>query len=299
MNQMALNFEAISLDKQYEYLDRFDRCPQKSSDYSFVNLWGWSDEYGLAWAWSDDMVWIKQTIPSEAFWAPVGSWPSVDWSECFDKYFDKPITFLRIPEALLKVWEENIKDRIRSEDERGQWDYIYDAKELIELKGNRFHKKKNLVNQFKRKYAYEYISFEARMIDMALAMQEDWCTWRDCESSEALSAENRAISKILENWHAMYGLSGGALLVDEAMVAYTIAEPLSRDTIVIHFEKGNPDYKGAYQAINQMFLEHTDKQFDLVNREQDLGDKGLRKAKLSYHPVDYVKKYRIYFKPNQ
>jgi hypothetical protein len=296
---MALNFEKISLDKQNEYLDIFNRCPQKSSDYSFVNLWGWSDEYGLSWAWSDDMVWIKQTIPSEVFWAPIGSWSNVDWSECFDKYFDKPITFLRIPEILLQVWEENIQDRIRREDERGQWDYIYNIKELTELKGNRFHKKKNLVNQFKRKYVYEYVSFEASMIDMALAMQEDWCTWRDCESSEALSAENRAISKILENWYAMHGLTGGALLVDQAMVAYTIAEQLSQDTIVIHFEKGNPDYKGAYQAINQMFLEHTDKPFDLVNREQDLGDKGLRKAKLSYHPIDFVKKYRIYFKPNK
>ncbi|MFZ0484981.1 MAG: phosphatidylglycerol lysyltransferase domain-containing protein, partial [Desulfobacterales bacterium] len=78
-----------------------------------------------------------------------------------------------------------------------------------------------------------------------------------------------------------------------------IAEQLSQDTIVIHFEKGNPDYKGAYQAINQMFLEHNGEQFDFVNREQDLGDEGLRKAKLSYHPVDFVKKYRVLLNPNK
>ncbi|MCJ7540035.1 MAG: phosphatidylglycerol lysyltransferase domain-containing protein, partial [Desulfobacterales bacterium] len=242
---MTLNFEKISLDKQHEYLDTFIRCPQKSSDYSFVNLWGWSDEYGLYWAWSDDVVWIKQTIPNEVFWAPIGSWPDIDWSRCFDKYFDEPITFLRIPEELLRVWEKNIEDRIRSEDERAHWDYIYDVKELIELKGNRFHKKKNLVNQFKKKYDYQYVPFDAKMIDMALAMQEDWCTWRDCESSEALSAENRAISRILDNWQTIYALTGGALLVGQEMVAYTIAEQLSQDTIVIHFEKGNPDHKGA------------------------------------------------------
>ena len=134
---------------------------------------------------------------------------------------------------------------------------------------------------------------------MALAMQEDWCTWRDCESSEALSAENRAISKILDNWQTIYGLTGGALLVGQEMVAYTIAEQLSKNTIVIHFEKGNPDYKGAYQAINQMFLEHNGQQFDFVNREQDLGNEGLRKSKLSYHPVDFVKKYRVFLKPNK
>jgi len=296
---MAQNFEPINLNKQNEYLDKFYQCPQKSSDYSFSNLYGWSDEYGLYWAWSDDVVWIKQTIPDEVFWAPIGPWQDIDWLRCFDKNFDESITFLRIPEELFRIWEKNIENRLRRENERAHWDYIYDVKELIELKGNRFHKKKNLVNQFKKNYNYQYVPFDTKMIDMALAMQEDWCTWRDCESSEALSAENRVISRILDNWKTIYGLTGGALLVGQEMVAYTIAEHLSPDTIVIHFEKGNPDYKGAYQAINQMFLEHYGKQFDFVNREQDLGDEGLRKAKLSYHPVDFVKKNRVFLKPGE
>ncbi len=201
-----------------------------------------------------------------------------------------------VPEKLLEFWKEKSVKAINAEESRGHWDYLYSAKELIELTGNRFHKKKNLVNQFKKKYDYQYVPFDAKMIDMALAMQEDWCTWRDCESSEALSAENRAISRILDNRETIYGLTGGALLVGQEMVAYTIAEQLSQDTIVIHFEKGNPDYKGAYQAINRMFLEHNGEQFDFVNREQDLGDEGLRKAKLSYHPVDFVKKYRVTLK---
>jgi len=294
---MAQNFEAIRLNKQKDYLDRFYRCPQKSSDYSFANLWGWSDEYGIYWAWSDDVIWIKQTIPEEVFWAPIGPWPDIDWRRCFDRHFEEPTTFCRIPEELSRLWENHIEDRIRSEDERAHWDYIYDVKELVELKGNRFHNKKNLVNQFKKNYDYQYVPFNTQMIDLALAMQEDWCTWRDCESSEALSAENRSISRILENWSKIDGLTGGALLVERKMVAYTIAEQLSKDTIVIHFEKGNPDYKGAYQAINQMFLEHDGKPYVFVNREQDLGDEGLRKAKLSYHPVDFVKKNRVFVKP--
>lgn len=295
---MPLNFEPISLNKQNEYLDIFYRCPQKSSDYTIVNLWGWSDDYGLHWAWSNEVVWIKQTIPEEVFWAPIGSWNDVDWSDCFDKYFHEPVTFLRVPEKLLRVWEKNVENRIHPEDVRAHWDYIYDVKELTELKGNRFHKKKNLVNQFKKKYDYQYVSFDAKMVDMALAMQEDWCTWRDCELSEALSAENRAISKILGNWQKIHGLSGGALLVDGKMVAYTIAEQLSQDTMVIHFEKGNPDYKGVYQAINQMFLDHNGKQFDFVNREQDLDNKGLRQSKLSYNPIEFLKKYRVFLKSN-
>ncbi len=81
--------------------------------------------------------------------------------------------------------------------------------------------------------------------------------------------------------------------VDDRLASYTIAEGLPDGTMVIHFEKGDPDYKGSYQAINQIFLENDSSDHCLVNREQDLGNEGLRKAKLSYHPVDFVKKYQL------
>ena len=131
------------------------------------------------------------------------------------------------------------------------------------------------------------------MVDQALAMQEDWCTWRDCESHDTLAAENKSIARILGQWQNLKGLNGGALRVEDNLVAYTIAERMPDQTIVIHFEKGNPDYKGSYQAINQLFLENLAPGPDLVNREQDLDDPGLRKAKLSYHPVGHVKKYEL------
>jgi hypothetical protein len=89
------------------------------------------------------------------------------------------------------------------------------------------------------------------------------------------------------------GALGGAILVDGAMAAYTVAEALTNETVVIHFEKGNTRYKGIYQAINQMFIAHSARHFSLVNREQDLGDPGLRKAKQSYHPAEFLKKYRV------
>ena len=126
-----------------------------------------------------------------------------------------------------------------------------------------------------------------------MAMQDDWCSWRDCESSSILSAENRSVHKVLAHWHELQGLTGGVIQVEDLIVAYTIAEELSEDTIVIHYEKGCPDYKGVYQAINQMFLAGLNSSYRWVNREQDLGEEGLRKAKLSYHPVSFLKKYRV------
>ena len=290
---MILNFKPISLEQQSEYSKYFVKCPQKTSDYSFVNLWGWAKEYGLEWAWTDNLVWVRQTIPEIQYWAPIGPWEEIDWKSCFDEFSDRQNQFIRIPEKLLRVWKESYGDRFAIEEERGNWDYIYSISELIELTGKRFHKKKNLLNQFRKNYNFQFIPFGTETIHMALAMQEDWCTWRDCESSDVLTAENSAISRVLNSWEKLGGLIGGAIIVNETMAAYTVAESLSADMLLIHFEKGNTDFKGIYQAINQIFLENSDKKYEIVNREQDLGDEGLRKAKLSYHPTDFLKKYRV------
>ena len=290
---MQLNFEPIELDKQFDYLDYFASCSQKSSDYSFVNLWGWAEEYGLFWAWTDDLIWIKQTIPETVYWAPVGQWEPVDWNNCLEKIEDSEISFTRVPEKLLHFWKTSIGNRLTIEEARGHWDYLYSLTDLVELKGKRFHKKKNLLNQFKKNYDFEYVPFGTEMVNLAKAMQNDWCTWRDCESSETLTAENKAIARVLNSCEKLKTLTGAALSVEGKMAAYTLGEILTGDTLVIHFEKGGPEYKGVYQAINQMFLEQANENIVTVNREQDLDNEGLRKAKLSYNPADFIKKYRV------
>ena len=85
---------------------------------------------------------------------------------------------------------------------------------------------------------------------------------------------------------------GGAIFVDHQMATYTVAEDFGDRTLLIHFEKGDPGYKGVYQAINQFFLDSVKDRFTVVNREQDLGSEGLRKAKLSHHPIDFVRKFK-------
>ena len=290
---MHMEFESIQLEKQEEYLKNLAQSSQISSDYSFSNLFGWADEYGLTWAWHENLVWIRQTKPETVFWAPIGPWESVDWPSAMDHFVDNATCFVRIPEVLAELWKQALGHRLDIMKDRDHWDYLYDVNELIELKGNRFHKKKNLLTQFVKKYDYRFEPFGPKMIEPAMAMQADWCNWRDCESSEVLSAENRSVLKVLTNWKRLSGLTGGALIVEDIIVAYTIAEKLTEDSIVVHYEKGCPDYKGVYQAINQMFLASLPETFKVVNREQDLGEKGLRKAKLSYNPSEFLKKYRI------
>jgi hypothetical protein len=292
---MGLTFEPITLGHQKDYIDLLARSPQVGSDYSFLNVWAWADEYGLTWAWDGALVWIRQSRPTEALWAPVGPWDETDWGRCLQASRLAARTFIRVPERLAGFWQSQFGDRVRVDSERGHWDYIYAVNDLVDLPGNRFHKKKNLLRQFEKTYDYSYVEFGPKLIEQAMAMQEDWCSWRDCESSDLLAAENRAIIRVLTHWNRFDRIMGGALFVENIIVAYTLAEPLTADSLVIHFEKGCPAYKGGYQAINQMFLAHAATGYRFVNREQDLDNEGLRKAKLSYNPVDYLRKSKVTF----
>jgi hypothetical protein len=290
---MNLQFETITLEKQGDYLERLAKCPQVASDYSFINLWAWCEEYGLRWAWDDELVWIKQTYPEVFLWAPVGPWQDVDWKGTIDINATGRLAFIRVPEKLTDLWRENFGESATMEEERGHWDYVYGVEDLVKLAGNRYHKKKNLLNQFNKKYEYKYAPLGPELVEHAMGMQTDWCTWRDCESSDVLSAENRAVFRTLRDWDLLDRKLGGAIMVNDEMVAYTVAEAITDDTVVVHFEKGDTEYKGVYQAVNQIFLAHSAQAFSFVNREQDLNDEGLRKAKLSYHPIDFLRKYGI------
>lgn len=288
-------FSPITLEGQDEYLKRFALCPQKASDYSFINIWGWAEHYGLEWYFGQTHVWLRQTRPETVYWAPVGPWNDFDWSIC--PTIPRCGPFTRVPEQLALAWGEAFGGRLVLEEARDHWDYVYSVPDLSELSGNRFHKKKNLVNQFLKKYDYVYHSMTPDCVEAALEMQEDWFDWRDAESRTVLSAENTAIHRVLQSWDQLRGVFGGVIEIEGRQVAYTVAEHLCDETLVIHFEKGHTGYKGVYQAINKLFLENEAQAYARVNREQDLGDPGLRKAKESYNPESYLKKFEVRWLP--
>lgn len=287
MNDTALNLEGLE-----RYRQLLAQTPQVTSDYSFINIWSWAGEYDLRWTDKSNFIWLRQTAPEPAFWAPVGDWGRADWKQELSAHAPGS-RFLRVPEPLAEMWRSALPDRIKIEEARSHWDYVYRVEDLVGLRGNRYHKKKNLLNQFKKNNRYRFLPLDRKRIEQAMALQDDWCTWRDCESDDVLSSENRAIQKTLEAWDRLPGLLGGAILVEDYIVAYTVAEALDSENVVIHFEKGCTAHKGVYQAINQMFLESVRDDFIFVNREQDLGDEGLRKAKLSYNPSHFIKKYCV------
>ena len=285
-------YTPISLNGMEQYLALLGLNKTQASDYSFANIWGWAPHYGLEWRFDGTLCWIRQTRHGSCYWAPVGPWDKVqDWRALPEMASGSQL--IRVPNSLCELWSVALEDSVTIEEARGQWDYLYLSSELATLSGNKFHKKKNLLNQFLKGYEYEYRSLSVNCVETVLNMQTEWCRWRDCESSEALLAENDAVARVLAHWNEIPGLCGGIIRIDGVPVAYTLAEPLNHDTLIIHFEKAANGVKGVYQAINYLFCNDVGVNFTYINREQDLDDEGLRQAKLSYNPADFSKKCTV------
>ena len=289
---MTNDYTSISMQGMQRYLEVLGACTCQASAYSFANIWGWAPYYGLEWRFDGTLCWIRQNRPVPCYWAPVGPWDAVArWRDCPEMAAGS--RFIRVPRNLCEQWSIDLGDKLEIVEERDQWDYLYLASELSTLSGRRFHKKKNLLSQFQKQYVYAYRSLSAECVETVLNMQTEWCRWRDCEQSEALQAENDAVARVLVHWNDIPGLCGGIIRIDGVPVAYTLAEPMNATTLVIHFEKAANGIKGAYQAINYLFCNDVGKNFLYINREQDLGDEGLRRAKLSYNPADFFRKCAV------
>lgn len=173
-------------------------------------------------------------------------------------------------------------------EDRDNFDYLYSRRELATLCGRKFHKKKNRVNVFINNYNYEARPLLEEYRDQALAILNQWA--QECNEPGDYHAAGEALGNM---WDLQ--LCGGIYYVDEFPVAYSLGEELALGkSFVIHFEKAIQldKYRGIYQFINQSFAAILPEKYYTINREQDLGDPGLRQAKQSYHPIGFVKKYR-------
>jgi hypothetical protein len=175
------------------------------------------------------------------------------------------------------------------EDDRDSADYVYLTKDLIELKGKKYDGKRNLIKQFKKDFQFEYVDITGGMIPECVEFQKKWCNTHNCICTCSLAEENTTVLELLNNFAGL-DVFGAAIRINGVMEAFTVAGELNPQTAVIHIEKANPALKGIYQTINQMFCERRLNKYEFVNREQDMGIAGLRKAKLSYQPSHMVNK---------
>lgn len=183
-------------------------------------------------------------------------------------------------------------ERFTVEPVRDHFDYVYKTEDMIKLAGGKYRAKRNHINYFLRSYSYAFEELSSKHLGACLDMTGSWCEVRRCAEDLNLLGEWDAIREALTNFRSLE-LKGGVILVDNRVEAFTLGEPLNNETAVVHIEKANAEIRGVYAMINQQFCEKEWKDVPYVNREQDLGEPGLREAKLSYNPIRLTEKYRI------
>jgi len=295
---VRLLFKCINLDTIPPYLEIWKKTPQKSSDYSTGVLICWESALGYQFAFdsAEELVWIKGLYPEEHYLAPVGDWSAVtDWEGIIRARFGDVAHFQLVQEPLVDIWKAEMGGAVTATENRDSWEYLHNISELTELSGNKYMRKRNRVNQFRKMNPYEYIPITPSVIPQIAEFQREWCeSYREFSGHESIERESEGIIRnILGNWESMPQLLGGAIEAMGRIVAYTIAEDACDGTLMIHFEKASLSCNAAYQVINKEFLRHEGERFKAVNREEDMGDPGLRDAKMSYHPYDFVKKYSV------
>jgi hypothetical protein len=170
-------------------------------------------------------------------------------------------------------------------------DYIYETQSLITLSGKKLHAKRNHINKFKSLYpdwAYEPIT-PGNMHEI-IAMSAEWTRVHAADESKSLRDESKAMDAALKDFFSL-GLDGGLIRAQGKVVAFSMGDRLTKDTYLVHIEKAFSDVPGAYAIINQQFAQHNCADYTYINREDDSGDEGLRKAKLSYRPIMRTEKY--------
>ncbi|MFX0041213.1 MAG: DUF2156 domain-containing protein [Promethearchaeota archaeon] len=288
----------------------FQKYPPESSEFTFTNLFMWRNYYNFLFLeYKDHLILFsndylknrREPINNDSqdylyFFPPIGAHPENIIIELFRSFGN--IEVHRVPEDICVNLKRNVEFSILNLEcleDRNNWDYVYNREEILNLAGNKYRQNRRWFQKFLDNYDYDFQLLTGDLIEKCKELQLEWCVMRACTEDESLEAEQKAIYEALNNFSTL-AFNGGLLCVNNKCAAYTFGEMLNENTLVIHIEKAHMEYDGAYQAINSFFLKNCCVEAICVNREQDLGIEGLRRAKESYKPIKMMKKSIIYQK---
>ena len=301
------NAKPIEINDKPLFDSYFKKFPPEISEFTFTNLFIWRKHYDFLFTeFKEHLIifstnFFKKVKPSFLndpgailFLPPVGNTPNEIVIELF-KSFDL-MEVHRVPDNITqKIKESIIKNDFKLEiaEDHDNWDYVYEKEAIMNLSGNKHRQNRRWLNKFLESYNYEFNLLSEDWIDKCRELQLEWCIMRGCEEDEGLADEHIAINEALDNYSQLK-YKGGIICVDNNCAAYTFGEMLNESTMVVHIEKAHMEYEGSYQAINNFFLKNCCNNANFVNREQDLGVPGLKRAKESYKPIRMVRKSIIY-----
>jgi hypothetical protein len=202
-----------------------------------------------------------------------------------------------LPLHMVDIIKAACPNEMKIVEDRPNYDYIYKTQDLIELKGREYHSKKNHLNYFNRNYEYQYIRMSSDMARDAMEFIGEFNSRKNVPEHEMqlLKMEEEAMFDVFNNIESV-GYLAGAIIIDDKIEALSIGGNLNRNTVTVHVEKANINFRGLYQAINNEFCKHVAANVKYINREEDMGIPNLRKAKLSYKPVKLLEKHIAVFK---
>lgn len=300
---MNLNFKPVEAEDLEKLNPFFCKRPNKTCDSVFLDSFIWREYYNVRYAVSDNkaILWLMDLDGKTGSAMPICSEEDLEyyfWKlvEYFNTELKAPLYInLADEEAVEQLGLKNMPDKFKITEQVDLKDYLYDGNAMRTLSGKKLHKKKNHLNAFKREYEgrYEYRRLCCSDRGDVWKFLDRWREEKGEEVEEHLDYEVRGIHEILKNCSLLNARMSG-VYIDGHLEAFTIGSynPLEQ-MAVIHIEKANPEIRGLYQFINQQFLIEEFPEAVLINREDDLGLEGLRKAKLSYNPIDYARKYQV------
>ena len=267
-------------------------------EYCFGNIFMWSDIYENK-IHNDNGIFVSADFTDE----PVFCYPIGDGDK--KATIQKLIEFSKGLGVNLEFFGMTEKDRDELQflfpkqfeitEERDYFDYLYTSESLATLVGRKLASKRNHISYFEKTFDWKYEPITKENIHKCELLNEHWERLNREKNPEEIGDEHLAIKKALANFFEL-GLEGGILTIENEIVAFTFGEKLNDNTFCTHVEKAYGNIRGAYQMINREFARQLKDRFEYINREDDTGSEGLRRAKLSYHPHRLVIKYSAIYK---
>ncbi len=295
-------FKEISLADKLRVQSYTLTSIRQNCDMSFSNLYSWHFLYQTRIAEKDGFLLIKFYVDGQpVYMMPVGEGEVKPVIEALiDDARSENCSFRMqgVCANMRSMLETVMPGRFEFTADRDFFDYIYLRTDLATLKGKRYQPKRNHVNRFVRSYPnYEYKELVPELVPECLTLAHHWCLLNETDDRERreLEDELKSLSDALNHFGEL-GLSGGVLHVDGRIVAFTFGTPINQQTFDVCVEKADVEVEGAYTMINYEFARHIPDSYIYINREEDLGLEGLRKAKLSYHPCFLLEKYTALLK---
>ena len=295
---LGFKFAPVKLEDRGTLTEFLGKYPQRLAGYTFATLAAWCSYFRYEWAFAEpELLLISCVLEPDSrrhLLQPIGpvSESVIHALESRAPDLPYPLKIIGVSDSFLKLHAELSSSFSVSED-RAVSNYIYSAQALAQLSGRKYSKKRNLLSQANGLYRWICEPLRSGNIEKCFSILESISSEERPQVEGMLKRELAALDCTLRHVEE-FNQKGLVLSVDDRPVAFSIYEPISPSTVAIHFERALRSYKGLYQVINLETAKVIAAEgFQHINREEDLGDPGLRDAKMSYHPIEIVPAYEL------